>query len=207
MTLTFKKFDWLIIALCLSGTLAAEENSGTTPRKNEQLADKLQSAPSGPVKIPQQVGNIPGAKPASLEPPKPRTTESENAAAVEKSPPVPPAPRVAPAGRRDPFRPFTLNARSSSGRRRENLSPLERFELGQLKLVAVISNTKEPTAMVEDSSGLGYLVKVGTPIGINDGKVTAIERGGIIIEEFFVDLYGARKKHQVNMRLSVENAG
>ena len=32
-------------------------------------------------------------------------------------------------GRRDPFRPFTLNPRTTTGSR-ENLSPLERYELG-----------------------------------------------------------------------------
>jgi Tfp pilus assembly protein PilP len=48
---------------------------------------------------------------------------------------------------------------------------------------------------------------VGTPIGINEGKVKAVQRSGIVIEEFYSDLYGARKKHDVNMRLSAENPG
>ena len=112
-------------------------------------------------------------------------------------------PRAGAAVKRDPFRPFTLNVRSST-RRRENLEPLERFELGQLKLVAIIWDVKEAKAMVEDSVGLGYVVKVGTPIGVNDGKVKTIKPNGVTIEEFFVDLYGARKQRDVEMRLSVE---
>jgi len=110
--------------------------------------------------------------------------------------------RLAP-GRRDPFRPITLNVRTNT-RRRENLSPLERFEIGQLKLVGVVWNVKEPTALVEDSSGLGYMVKVGTPIGSNDGKVREVRRDSLIVEEFFVDLYGAKKRREVSMRLAVE---
>lgn len=112
-------------------------------------------------------------------------------------------PRLAP-GRRDPFRPITLNVRAVSTRRRENLSPLERFEIGQLKLVGVVWNVKEPTALVEDNSGLGYMVKVGTPIGSNDGRIKEVKRDSLIVEEFFVDLYGAKKRREVSMRLAVE---
>ena len=111
--------------------------------------------------------------------------------------------RVAPVGRRDPFRPITLNVRANV-RRRENLSPLERYELGQRNLVGIVWDIKEPTAMVEDSSGLGYVVKVGTLIGSNDGKVKEIKRDGLIVEEIFVDLYGAKKRREVSMKLAVE---
>ena len=114
--------------------------------------------------------------------------------------------RISTSAKRDPFRPFTLNVRSGASRRRENLSPLERYELGQLKLVGVIWDVQEPNAMVEDAAGLGYRVKVGTPIGSNEGKVKMIERDGIVVEEFQVDLYGARNKHEVKMRLSPEKA-
>jgi len=117
------------------------------------------------------------------------------------------APRVGSSPKRDPFRPYTVTSRNGSARRRENLSPLERYELGQLKLVAVIWNAKEPSAMVEDASGLGYLVKIGTAIGPNDGKVTAIRRDGIVIEENLTDLYGVTKKQESSMRLNAESAG
>jgi Tfp pilus assembly protein PilP len=61
--------------------------------------------------------------------------------------------------------------------------------------------------MVEDAAGLGYLVKVGTPIGPNDGKVKTIKRDGIVIEESTTDLYGVTKKQESTMRLSAESAG
>jgi type IV pilus assembly protein PilP len=107
--------------------------------------------------------------------------------------------------RRDPFRPFTLNLRSAA-RRRDNLSPLERYELGQLKLVGIIWNIKNPTALVEDTSGLGYTVRVGTPIGANDGKVKTIRPDALLIEEEYIDLYGAKKKREVSMRLAAEKS-
>ena len=63
---------------------------------------------------------------------------------------------------------------------------------------------KEPRAMIEDPAGLGYVVKVGTPIGNNDGKVKAIHRNQIVVEEFYEDAYGARKPRDVSMRLLSE---
>lgn len=107
--------------------------------------------------------------------------------------------------RRDPFRAFTLNLRSTV-RRRDNLSPLERYELGQLKLVGIIWSIKNPTALVEDTSGLGYTVRVGTPIGANDGKVKRISPDALLIEEEYIDLYGSKKKREVSMRLAAEKS-
>jgi Tfp pilus assembly protein PilP len=72
--------------------------------------------------------------------------------------------------------------------------------------VGIVWHVKEPTAMIEDSIGLGYIVKVGTPIGANEGKVKAIKPNEIVIEETYVDLYGAKKKREVNIKLSVEKA-
>ena len=106
-------------------------------------------------------------------------------------------------GGRDPFRPMTLRTKVNT-RARENLSPLERLDLSQLKVVGIIWDIKEPRAMVEDTAGLGYVVKVGTPIGSNDGTVKAIHRNQVIVEESTADIYGVRRKRDVNMKLATE---
>ena len=72
--------------------------------------------------------------------------------------------------------------------------------------MGVVWHVKEPSAMIEDSVGLGYVVKVGTPIGANDGKVKAIKPNEIVVEETYVDLFGGKKKREVNIKLSVEKA-
>jgi Tfp pilus assembly protein PilP len=90
------------------------------------------------------------------------------------------APSYNPAGRRDPFRPFTL---------------LQRYDLGQLSVVGTVWELSPPRAMVEDSVGMGYIVTVGTPIGRNGGVVTAIEPQRVVVEERVLDFYG---KEQVN---------
>ena len=116
---------------------------------------------------------------------------------------TPAAARFSREGKRDPFRPITSKTNSAS-RPRENLSPLERVELGQLKVVGIVWDIKEPRAMVEDSAGLGYVVKVGTPIGSNEGKIKAIHRSEVVVEESYSDFYGAKKKRDVSMRLSTD---
>jgi len=116
---------------------------------------------------------------------------------------APASERAAPQINRDPFRPMSLRTKAPP-RARENLSPLERFELGQLKIVGIIWDLKEPRALIEDTAGLGYIVKVGTPIGSNEGTVKVIGRSEVIVEEFYEDSSGAKRKRDVSMRLSTE---
>jgi Tfp pilus assembly protein PilP len=45
------------------------------------------------------------------------------------------------------------------------------------------------------------VIKIGTPIGSHDGKVKAIHQAEVVVEEFYSDNYGARKKREVGMKL------
>jgi Tfp pilus assembly protein PilP len=139
-----------------------------------------------------------GAKPAT----EPKATPMD-LNIPKKSPEPSAAPIRLDGSNRDPFRPMTLKTKVTRSTR-ENLSPLERYDIGQLKLVAIVWDIQEPRAMVEDSAGLGYVVKLGTPIGSNDGKVKTIHRNEVVVEEFYFDDYGARKKRDVAMKLSTE---
>ena len=107
-------------------------------------------------------------------------------------------------GRRDPFRPPRANQTNLAGEAR---TPLQRYDLGQLKLVAVIYDAQKPTAVVEDDAGLGYIVKVGTPIGANGGSVKAIEQGKMRVEEESIDFYGDRQTSVVVMELAADERG
>ena len=206
MLTSAKRLSWLIIPLFLGGIVSAQVTIETPAQKTKDAVDKLEIAPNAARKSLQEFGKTVSPKLGAAGETKPIAANAENPSASEKKPEEPLVPRISPLGKRDPFRPFTLNARSSAARRRENLSPLERYELGQLKLVGVIWDVKESNALVEDSAGLGYRVKVGTPIGSNDGKVKGIQRDGIVVEEFYVDLYGAKNRREVKMRLSPEKA-
>ena len=109
-----------------------------------------------------------------------------------------------PTGRRDPFRPPRVNQQTLAGEAR---TPLQRYDLGQLRLVAIIYNATSPTAVVEDDAGLGYIVRVGTPIGANGGAIKAIEQGKVRVEEESIDFYGERQTSEVVLELAAEERG
>ena len=129
------------------------------------------------------------ALPAARAEDEPPPAAAEAAQATDGQPPAPP---YNPAGRRDPFRPFTLDIRPEA---RTQLTPLQRYELGQLIVVGTVWELSPPRAMVEDSVGMGYIVTIGTPIGRSGGVVTAIEPQRIVVEERILDFYG---KEQIN---------
>ena len=71
----------------------------------------------------------------------------------------------------------------------------------------IIYDTREPRAVVEDDAGLGYIIKVGTSIGLNGGQVRAIERGQVLVEEDSVDFYGDRHPSSVVLQLRTSERG
>lgn len=198
----------LILGLLVWGGAQAQADESPTPsEKMKDAVGKLSKAPSS---IGQSLQGLRDAAASGLKQTfgsSAKPSVSADSAADLQMPKKAPDPAVgAPALKplnRDPFRPMTLRTKVNS-RPRENLSPLERFDLSQLKIVGVVWDIKEPRAMVEDSTGLGYVVKVGTPIGSNDGRVKAIQRDQIVVEENYEDAYGARKRRDVSMRISTE---
>lgn len=107
-----------------------------------------------------------------------------------------------PEGKRDPFlSPFYR--RPEQPILEEAQTPLQRFDLGQLKLVGVIMEEREPKALIEDSGGLGYIVTKGTPIGSKGGTIKAIEPRRVIVEEYEVDFYGKRQAQERELPLFV----
>lgn len=93
--------------------------------------------------------------------------------------------------RRDPFKTY-FDELVLEDQEQENRTELQRFELDKLKLVAVVVGTATPMAMVEDPSGKGHTVKIGTLIGKRFGQVKHIRRGEIVVQEEFRDFTGKR---------------
>ena len=54
-----------------------------------------------------------------------------------------------------------------------------------------------PRAMLQDNSGMGYIVTPGTPIGRRHGVVKSIEPRRVVVEEAVLDYYGREQPHQV----------
>lgn len=104
-----------------------------------------------------------------------------------------------PTGKPDPFKPFMQLTRGKRSKGR--LTPLEEYDLSQLKLVAIITIPEGNIALVEDSQGKGYFVRKGTVIGKNDGKVKQILKDMVTVEEVYEDVWGQRKVNEVSLFL------
>ncbi|MGE5218791.1 MAG: pilus assembly protein PilP [Chloroflexota bacterium] len=194
------------VALMTGMALCAEEASRTPSEQMKEAVGKISKAPAT---IGKSLQDLTDAAKAKLKqafggPSKPNEDKQLNLDVPQKSLAAPlPTPNAMKETGRDPFRPMTLRAKVPR-RAKENLSPLERFDLSQLKLVGIIWDIKEPRAMVEDSAGLGYVVKVGTPIGNNEGKIKAIHHNEVVVEEIYSDAYGKPTKRDVTMKILSE---
>ena len=96
-----------------------------------------------------------------------------------------------PAGKADPFKPFIQLTSAKASK--IPLTPLQKYDISSLKLVAIIAAPEGSVALVEDSAGKGYFLKKGTLIGKNDGKVIKILKDRVIIEETYQDIMGQSK--------------
>jgi type IV pilus assembly protein PilP len=81
------------------------------------------------------------------------------------------------------------------------LTPLEKIELSQIRLVAVIIMKNRQIAMVEEANGKGYEVGIGTYIGKNRGKVSEIKDSSIVIKELIKDYKGKLKERFQEIKL------
>jgi len=112
------------------------------------------------------------------------------------------------AGKPDPFRPFIQLTSARGGSKTAPLTPLQKYDFSQLKLVAIISSPDGNIALVEDVAGKGYFLKKGTWIGKNDGKVTKILKDKVIVEEVYQDIFGQTKTNEISLFLQkVEEGG
>ena len=113
-----------------------------------------------------------------------------------------------PVGKPDPFKPFLQLTSVREGSRSGILTPLQKYDISQLKLVAIISSPEGNIALVEDATGKGYFLKKGTFIGKNDGKITKILKDKVIIEEVYQDIFGQTKLNEISLFLNkIEEGG
>lgn len=183
----------------------AQEELKTPSEKTKEAVERLKNAPNAAKKGLETLKEVGKAKLPELKGPKAseELKAGSDPLAIPDRAERPEEAAYSPAGKRDPFQPLSMKPKRSR-RNRERLSPLERYEIGQLKVVGIVWDVKEPKAMVEDATGLGYVVKVGTPIGPNEGKIKLIKPNEIVVEEHYVDFYGAKKSQKISMKLSAE---
>ena len=162
----------IVIGLCAGGCDQIPLKKG-----KEQKA----TAKAPPAPLPQETSSLPSAAP---------TQEVEHDYVYD------------PTGKRDPFQPF-IAAQTAIKPAGEEIpvTPLQKYDLSQLKLVAIIVGAGEGSAMVEDSEGKGYIIKKGVYVGTNFGKVKTVLKDRVIIEERYKDYTGQVKEKEIIWRL------
>ena len=114
--------------------------------------------------------------------------------------------RYDPTGKVDPFRSFVLSLqRPSEGSTAS--TPLERFDLSQLRLTGVIWGNQQPRALVMDPRGKAYIVGEGTAIGKNEGRIVRISDVGVTVKETYVDFLGKATTKDIELRLHARQGG
>jgi type IV pilus assembly protein PilP len=98
-----------------------------------------------------------------------------------------------PTGRRDPFQPLVTKEKKVRDEK-VPLTPLQRFDLGQFRLQAVLIGKGAPRAMVSAPDGKTYILSPGIKIGKRDGVVTEITREAVLVEEVDYDVSGTGSK-------------
>lgn len=106
--------------------------------------------------------------------------------------------------RPDPFFPFlTQEIMKAEAKAKAELTGTQKFEPAQLTLVAIVSSKRGFLAMVQDPSGIGYVLHKGTQIG-ETGKVIQITQDKVIIEQALKNVPGERTSRKTEMILNKE---
>jgi type IV pilus assembly protein PilP len=110
-----------------------------------------------------------------------------------------------PTDKVDPFKSYIR--RQVTLENDENSSPLERFDLSQLIVMGIIWGVDEPRALVKDPTGKGYIVRTGTPIGKNKGRILRIEDNKVVVKETYLDHLDRATTKEVELELYANGVG
>ena len=100
-----------------------------------------------------------------------------------------------PIGKQDPFRTPFVDLKKES----DDETDLQKWELDQLRLIAVVTGPAAPYAMVVDPNGKGHVVRRGTLIGTNWGRIKAISERRVVIREELRDWKGTKITNDIKM--------
>lgn len=148
----------------------AKSRATQLPIKPKSDISKIQPAPSG-------------------QPAEPGANQTTVASTALKA-----RPSYTPKGKVNPFEPLFRERRTvaSKSKRKKRIprTPLEKIDLSQLKLVGIVMASSGNKALVEESNGKGYVIRKGTYIGTNAGKVIEIDSSKVTVAEEYEDVVG-----------------
>jgi len=116
-----------------------------------------------------------------------------------------------PKGKIDPFEPLLkekVPVAETQSKPEEDiperiLTPLEKLDFSQMTLVAILTRESgNSVAMIQESTGKGYIINIGTYMGRNSGQVVSIEKDKLIIQEKVKDYKGNFIDHFQELKLN-----
>lgn len=132
--------------------------------------------------------------------PQPPPQEAKPSAASVEEYQRPEYPNMA---RRNPFQPdleVVQPANVPTEGDERSLEPLERFAIGELELVAIISEVAVPKAMFIDPEGFGHVLKEGDRIGRNSGVISDIRDNEVEVTESAGEDEGQTRLRAIKLR-------
>jgi len=106
-----------------------------------------------------------------------------------------------PFGKRDPFESFL------KGKKEERVisdNPLLNYDLGKFSLAGIVWGMANPRAIVLDGDRRGHIIRNGTRIGRNRGKVMRILKDRVVVAEEYRDPLGKLSVSEHSMMLNPE---
>jgi len=107
-----------------------------------------------------------------------------------------------PTNKPDPFKSFIVVRRELEEKKQgKPKTYLETLDISQLTISAIVLGSKGNWALVRDSKGDGHVIKVGTLIGKQSGKVTRILEKEVVVTESYKDIKGREKIKDISIKL------
>jgi type IV pilus assembly protein PilP len=107
----------------------------------------------------------------------------------------------------DPFAPFiapeTNNLADEEESKSTPLTPLQKMTTGEIErgLKAITWGELGKKAVIEDATGRGYIVGIGTPAGEHSGVITQISNDHLVIQQ---ELWDRRAKKRFPQEYSIK---
>jgi type IV pilus assembly protein PilP len=222
----FKQTVLIRIIVCFSClfllVIGCDKKSGEGEPAGKVISQKI---PEAGKSIRQPVQPEAAVSPSQPAKPQAETTDSAEAATQTaviqpEAPKYIPGPATGydPTGKIDPFaalvrdEPVTAardveiageDATATDKKREKRVpqTPLEKIELNQLRLRAIILASSGNRALVEEASGKGYILTTGTYIGKNQGIVTKISKDSVVVEETIENIQGDSITQETELKL------
>ena len=108
-----------------------------------------------------------------------------------------------PKGRRDPFLSLVQVAKAKV-QRKPGASPIENYDVDDIKLIAIASDSKQYYALITLPDKKSYTIRKGMTLGLNNGKVKEITKDSVFIQEQVKDYKGQNKTKDTTLKLRKE---